>query len=428
MQKKSGTTRFFAALGWVLFFVFTYGLITDRSQSAASNTSSIDYLAYANAAEAMKAGKSPFPSIEKARATWTYVHQIEIDIWTARITGKWDSILNRLATEPPRPGSYIYPPTLAQILISTGLTERGFTLLLIAAIAGFAWLWLRESGAHPLSLLWLMTTFELHTALRSGNVELLLLFMALLSTVLLWYQKTLWVAPLLALMLLIKPFYAILFVAFVLIQGRWPQRWLATVALTLALVSFEVLRWDPALRSETFSYMSHLMDYLWMALPPEQQTPLSMWNRTPLQALISVGVPMRTAQAMALGLWAALLGLTLWLIKGKRPDFKHSFALALILLYWGRPVGWGLVYLELIVATTIWPNLRPWQRVILCLGLLALMASRWWALILTVQGYGMPLMTLQRPEFAWETWLLIPFCWLLVMVSAKRSEKMKRVI
>ena len=39
-----------------------------------------------------------------------------------------------------------------------------------------------------------------------------------------------------------------------------------------------------------------------------QQTPMSAWNRTPLQALIALGLPAALAQVVAGLVWLATLG------------------------------------------------------------------------------------------------------------------------
>jgi hypothetical protein len=51
---------------------------------------------------------------------------------------------------------------------------------------------------------------------------------------------------------------------------------------------------------------------------------------------------------------------------------------------------------------------------LLGLGLL-LVGSHWWALVLTLRGHGLPLVTLQSAAVPWETWLVIPLSWLLLL-------------
>ncbi len=142
---------------------------------------------------------------------------------------------------------------------------------------------------------------------------------------------------------------------------------------------------------------------------------MSAWNRTPLQALISAGLPVATAEALAVVLWLLLLGITVWVVRRRQLSFSRTWAFAFILLYWGRPVGWGLIYLELVLVSSAWPSLPRWGRLLLLAFVAALMASHWWALVLTARGEGMPLLTLQRADLPWETWLVLPLSWLLVL-------------
>ena len=46
------------------------------------------------------------------------------------------------------------------------------------------------------------------------------------------------------------------------------------------------------------------------------------------------------------------------------------------------------------------------------------MASRWWAFFETLRGESMSLLTMQTPDFPWETWLVLPFSWLLLLRAA----------
>ena len=117
------------------------------------------------------------------------------------------------------------------------------------------------------------------------------------------------------------------------------------MAVILAVIAVEIYRWGSVVRAETLNFLLHATDSLWFALPVAEQTPLSVWNRTPLQGLINAGVPVSLAQMAALGLWLLFLGITLWWAR-KTP---LTFALALTLLYWGRPAGYGFNYLEVVV-------------------------------------------------------------------------------
>jgi hypothetical protein len=186
----------------------------------------------------------------------------------------------------------------------------------------------------------------------------------------------------------------------------------------LALVAVEVARWDDALRAEALRYLLQATDHLWLALPVAEQTPMSAWNRVPLQGLVNVGLPISTAQVVAFGLWGVVLALTVlvvWRVGRFTLPFPLLFALAFVLLYLGRPVGWGLIYLEIVVVGAVWPALSRWPRIVLLAVTLAVMISRWWALLLTLQGQGFQLLTIQSAERPWETWVVLPLCWLLLI-------------
>jgi hypothetical protein len=186
-------------------------------------------------------------------------------------------------------------------------------------------------------------------------------------------------------------------------------------AIALGLIALEVYRWGPSLRAATREYLLQPMEYQWFGLPVEEQTPMSLWNRTPMQALVSAGLPPATAQMAALALWLLFLAITLRRAWRAPLTFPLAFALSFLLLYWGRPVGWTLAYLELVVVAAVWPRVQGWQQPALAGGAIVLMASRWWALALTARGEGMPFTTLQSAAFPWETWIVLPLCWLLLL-------------
>jgi hypothetical protein len=193
------------------------------------------------------------------------------------------------------------------------------------------------------------------------------------------------------------------------------RSWVALALVTLTLMAVEAYRWGGALQAETLHFLLHATDHLWFVLPAAEQTPMSAWNRTPMQSLITTGMSPGPAQAVALGLWLLPLAITLGRVRKAPLTFPVAFALALVLLYWGRPVGWGFIYLEVVVAIVAWPTLSYWQKPAFVGIVVALMASRWWALLLTLRGEGMALLTLQSAEFPWETFLVLPLSWLLLL-------------
>ncbi len=52
--------------------------------------------------------------------------------------------------------------------------------------------------------------------------------------------------------------------------------------------------------------------------------------------------------------------------------------------------------------------------------MLALLLSHWAALVLTGLGAGLPLLTLQPADRPWETWLVLPAAWALVLWATRR--------
>lgn len=416
----------FPIMIWSLFFAWlllqfpTFVGLAERGQSP------IDFLAYRIAANAVQQGNSPYPIPEASRRIWQYFHQSERELLQASSRGAGEQALRELAARPQQPGPYLYPPTLALLIAQLHISALAFAALTMLAILGFVWLWLRSTGSHPAWLLLSIGSFDVLASLNGGNVELLLLFATLLAGWLLWRHRGLLAAPLISFVLLVKPFYVLFFIAFGLLHlVSHPESIrinVKTVALalvaTLAIVAVEVYRWGAALQSATLDYVLHAVDYQWFVLPLAEQTPMSAWNRTPLQALVSAGLALATAQSIALALWLLLLGITVWVVRPCRLTFPLTWALAFMLLYWGRPVGWGLIYLELVLLTTVWPTMHRRGKLLLLAAAVALMGSHWWALVLTARGEGLPLLTLQRADLPWETWLVLPLSWLLVLLAA----------
>jgi hypothetical protein len=161
---------------------------------------------------------------------------------------------------------------------------------------------------------------------------------------------------------------------------------------------------------------------MWTALPLAEQSPLSVWNRTPLQGLINLGLASLPAQVAALGLWGLFLGVSLWLARRASLNFPLAFGLALTLLYWGRPAGYGFNYLELVVAIAVWPSLVRWQRLAVLVVLVGIMGSRWWAFAETLRGENLSALTMQTAAWPWETWLVLPFFWLLILWAMTHSR------
>ena len=415
--------RLIPILLWLVFLLWSLAQLPVFASLEARGQSSIDFLAYRRAAAALERGESPYQAPEQSQRIWRFFHQSDADQRAAYARGQGPQQLRAFGALPQQPGPYVYPPTLALLIAQLHISMFAFAVLTLLSILGFGWLWLSSAQAHSVWLLLIICSWDVIASLYGGNVELLLLFAALLAARLLWDAHPLLAAPLVALVLLIKPFYALFFAAFGLLQlvrqaapRRETLRTLALAAvLALALIALEAYRWGPALRAETLRYLAHALDYQWFALPVAEQTPMSAWNRTPMQGLIAAGMPAATAQFGALMLWLLLTAITLWRAYGARLSFPLAFALAFVLLYWGRPVGWVLSYLEIVVVAAAWPALRRWQRLALGAGAAALMLSHWWALALTIQGAGFQLLTLQSAALPLETWLVLPIGWIVVL-------------
>jgi hypothetical protein len=448
-------SRNLAIVSWAALLL--WGLLPLASVLAQPDQIPIDYLAYARAADALAQGQSPYQTPAQDQAIWRLFHRVEADLLAAYARGEGPAAVQAGLTGPQQPGPYIYPPTLALLVWQIGLTPLLFVGGIVVAVLGFGLLWLRSTGAHSAWLWLIVASWDVLASANGGNVELILLSLTLLAAWALWHGRGILAAPPIALVLLIKPFYVLVFVAVALLwlvsdapdrdragRGRGaasdrdaashrgasaghkagPARearlrtlvWAA--ALTLVLVGLEALRWGSSLRTETFEYLRHATDHLWLVRAPAEQTPMSAWNRTPLQALVSLGVPLGSAQIVSGGLWALTLGASLLAVRGRRLSFPLAFALALTLLYLGRPVGWGLIYVDLIVAPLLWPLLGRWWRVAM-LGIVVVVGlTHWWALALALQGRGLPLLTIQPADFPWETMLVVPLAWLATLYAA----------
>jgi hypothetical protein len=300
-------------------------------------------------------------------------------------------------------------------------------VLILLSVLGFGWLWLRSTGASSIWLLLVVGSLDVLMVRTVGNVELILLFIVLLTAHLLWHHRPLLAAPLIALVVLVKPFYGLFFatlLAFQLIGRREvaDQTLRSTVVAGLVatvLVALEVLRWDPKLRLETLHYLLHATDYLWLSLPLAEQSPQSEYTITPLQALVSAGVAVSIAQVLALGLWLLLAAATFWSTWGRRLSFPLAFALSLVLLYWGRPVGYNWTYFDFVVLLAAWPMLRHWHRNALLAILLSYGAFSWWSVVSYFLGLPSPGYWGKMP--GWENWLVPLAAWLLLVWIARRA-------
>jgi hypothetical protein len=419
-------------LPWLLLIVWfllpTMSVIDQIQRGAPLPPDLATYLA---AAGRLRSGQPLYGTIEEARQIWLSMHGLE----------RANVVADANATVTANiPGPYLYLPPLAIWLYWLGLQPAVCIGLLFLAVVGFSTLWL-HSGRSPQpsggerivhsswSLLLVIGSWPALSLLTAGNVEPVLLFVTLTATWALWRNQVVISAPLIAFVVLINPFYALFFAAFGLLmlvntalvrRAAW-NTLSGAAALALIIMTAAVVTWGRTLWQPTLDFVANALAYHWFTLPPAQQTPLSIWNRTPLQGLVNLGLAPQQAQQLALALWGVALLATLWSVRGRRLTLPLTFALALVLLYWGRPVGWALYFLEIVVVLAAWPTLAPWQRTWLLLAVAALMASHWVALVFTLRGVWLRLLTLQSAEFSWETWLVPVFAWLALLVAARRT-------
>ncbi|MEZ4619889.1 MAG: hypothetical protein R2867_30905 [Caldilineaceae bacterium] len=428
---------------WLLFvgsFLLVTRAIVDGMQN---NPLPPDLATYVRATERIQQGDQLYFTPVATQAIWRTIHAI---VPVNSIEHPEATALNNI------PGPYLYPPTLALWYQRLGLTPVSWIWFGLAAVIGFAMLWLGtlDDGTRGLRLFkasrswWLLLVLcsvAVLSMIGTGNVESLLLFLTLLAARLLWSYQRLWTAPivglLIALVVLVKPFYALFFVAFGLLvvattvgETRRVLRYLTMTAVyTWGAIALDIWSWGASLRQQAFVYLGNALAYQSYALPVAEQTPVSIWNRTAMQGLVALGIAAPTAQQFSLLLWGIGLGSTVWILRGRRLPFGLTFALALLLLYWGRPVGWGFVYMEMVVLSATWPLLNGWQRGVLLSSTLLYMASHWIAFILTAQGVWLRLVTMQRADLPWEAWFVAPIAWaILLMAAMNRPQQSKSLV
>ncbi len=417
-------------LSWSLFAVWLLTPIVFVVGSAEQGKVPIDFLAYQRAAEAIAKGQNPYATAAESREIFRSFNRLESELHAAQARGEGQEFLRQSIAQPQQPGPYVYPPTLALWINQFQLDGVIFTGMIMASVLGFVLIWFRATNAHAGWLLLVIGSWDLLATIQGGNVELLLLFATLAAARLLWGHRLIWATPFIAFVVLIKPFYALFFVAFLLLQAvrpcgtvrENPRALIAAGGILLLLMAAELYHWGPNLRAEMLAFYLNAGDAMWTALPLAEQSPLSVWSRTPLQGLINLGVALLPAQVAALGLWGLFLGVSLWLAHRAALNFPLAFGLALTLLYWGRPAGYGFNYLELVVAIAVWPSLVRGQRLVVLVVMAGIMGSRWWALAETARGENLSLLTMQTAAWPWETWLVLPFFWLLLLWAMTHSH------
>lgn len=430
---KARLARWAEVIPWLLLLIwFLLPTMSVIGQIQRGEPLPADLATYYRAAERLRAGEPLYETPDEARSIWLTIHALERANYLADINA---------ASAANIPGPYVYLPALAIWIYWLGLQPAICMALIYLAVIGVGLIWhfvVRTQAAPawatiPRSSGWLLIMIGSPALLLSlsttGNIEPVLIFVTLVATLALWRGQPFLSSPLIAFIVLVKPFYALLFIAFGLLlfanpahpRGKSWSRVSATLLLSLLIIAIAVVTWGRLLWQPTLDFVRNAFAYHWFVLPIDQQTPLSIWNRTPLQGLINLGVMPQRAQQLAFGSWGFMLLLTFWLTWGRRIALPLTFALALVLLYWGRPVGWSFLFLEIVVILAAWPTLYHWQRGLLLIAVLALMTSHWLALIWTLQGVWLRLVTMQSASLPWESWLVLPLAW-LALIAAARNE------
>jgi hypothetical protein len=397
---------------WLLFAAWSALQLAIAHALDREQRGPIDFLTYEIAAAKVTRGETPYASQAEDLATWRAYHRLEAQLHDS---GAPDTAV--------RPGPYLYPPTLALLVAQTGIGGVGSVMVLVAAVALFWRVWLGASGLPTVSLLLVVLSWDVWAAVSGGNVELLLLAALLAGARLLWSAHPLLAAPCMAFTIVVKPFYALFFAAFFMMllvakpSPPLPRRSTVTAAgiAALVLVGIEVARWGGDLRDAAVGFMRSAIEHQWFVLPIAEQTPMSIWNRTPMQGLVNAGVAPSLAFMLSFVLWSVLAAVTVWRSRKQPLGFATAFALAFVLLYVGRPVGWTLNYLELVTVGALWPVSAPRVRRALVATAVVVMVSHWVALMLTASRVNLGLFTLQTADVPWETWTLVPLCWLVLV-------------
>ncbi|MSU88137.1 hypothetical protein GE300_00730 [Rhodobacteraceae bacterium 2CG4] len=376
----------------------------------------VDYRTYAEAAERARQTGSPYRQVAAAQAVWADIHAAA----RARFDGGGAAVA-------PISGPYLYPPSLALWLPPGPATGLVYLALHTLAAAGLCLGWLRLAGAR--SGWWLLPaalSADLLAVYAGGNVEILLLAASLAACGLLWRGPAVLAGVPVALVLLVKPQFALLFAAFaafvLLARGRAAAGGLAAAAaVALVLAGLEVLRWPTPARAGALAYLSEPAARQYFALPPASWWPMDHWNRAPLQALLSAGLPRGAAMAATLAGFAARLATSLLALRRHPPGFALAFALSYVLLLIGRPIDWALPLLGLLTLGAAAPGLGRGARRAGAAAALALGLAHWAAFIGFATGRWPGLLSLQTPAWPWETLVVLPGAWLLLLRAARAA-------
>lgn len=379
----------------------------------------VDYRTYSVAADLMRTSGSPYPGIDAAQDAWRSMH---------------DSLMaafrpDEAATDEVEvvSGPYLYPPSLALVIGQGEIAAVPYLVLLTFATVGICvgWLWL---SGQP-SILWLLGmagSADLSALFLLGNVEILLMTLSLVACLLIWRRRHLWASPLIAIVILVKPQFTLLFLAFgcIWLFNNSAARAkvidaIFMIALVILLVVLEVSRWPVTALLDFLNYARNPSSLQYFALTPEQQWPIDTWNRSPLQVLLTMGLPFQAAQVIVAFIYVVILGLSVVLLRHERASFAVLFSVSYIVFLVGRPITWTMPWLAIFTLTSVWPVVTASGRKLLTVSAILIGASHWVAFALFASGIWPGLLTLQFPAFPWETLIVLPAAWIVIVTCAR---------
>ncbi|MEZ5004221.1 MAG: hypothetical protein R2730_14415 [Chitinophagales bacterium] len=409
-KKNIRTERIIWGIALFLWSMLTLGMIVDYHQNGKTPA---DCATYFHALEQYSKQLSPYNTIEASQAQWMSIHHLEEQV----LSGSIDEFPGEKISGP-----FLYPPTLLQLMQFLHLTPIGFLIGLLISLVLFSWLWIRLNKLSVWWLLFFLFSWDILASFTLGNIEIILLTCTLITAYGIYTKRVVRVAPLIAFIGLVKPFYVLFFVAFGLLllanndedRTKNGRSMIPGAGVTLLLLIMGWLLWPGWIRPDVIDFLSNGTAHSWYILPLADQTPMSIWNRTFMQGLVSVGISASIAQICSLIAWCILTLISIRLVWNKHLPFSILFAFSLLLFYWFRPVGWSLIFLDVIVLSAIWPYTGSLQkRALLSVGILFAL-THWLALIKTGELEWLRLVTLQSATFPWETWFVFPAAFLLL--------------
>ena len=385
----------------------------------------VDYRTYASAVELLRKTGSPYVGPDTVQETWRSMHQSALAAFGPEVETRDNAEVVS--------GPYLYPPSLALALHQSDISAAQYLAMLTVGTIALCVGWLRFSADQ--SLLWLIamaSSIDLIAIFLGGNIEILLIALSLFACRLIWRHNTLWAAPLITAVICVKPQFVLLFLAFgclLAFTGTSVRPVLRKGVVAASIVPFlivlEAQRWPEPALADFFIYAADPSAMQYFALSPEAQWPMSIWNRAPLQVFLNLGLTFQMAQALSICVYLFLLATSVILLRGRNVSFSVAFSLAYILLLVGRPITWSMPMLAIFALTAVWPLLPRSRRFALATVALIIGATHWVAFALFIAAISPGLLTMQLPNFPWETLVVLPGAWVVVVLGARRRLAVK---